>query len=234
MRTRIFKSTPQVLTIGTLVAGMASIILSIEGYATWAGVLILVGLVTDTLDGIVARATRTSSDFGVQLDSLADIVCFGVGSSVFTYQYLRSQQLPSISSLMITLPVPVAGIFRLARFNLLPIKKGDEKYTLGLTITSAGVLLSLAVLTAMRYDLLLLPLPVVALAPSCLAALMISRIRFPTLHSIVRRRKTTVTVVAIGTLLSIQFSPQLVSFSLMLSYVGFGVARAGYAWANRQ
>ncbi len=226
---------PQLLTFGTMIAGMASIILTVEGHLIWAGTMVLIGVLTDMLDGKVARATKTGSDFGLQLDSLADTVCFGVASSVLIYQYLRTQELSSLLSLLVVMPVPIAGIFRLARFNLLPAKTGREDEIIGLPITTAGGTLALAGLSGLRYgdEVFPLSLIIIVLLPLFLSILMASRVRFPTFDSILRRRKTTVVVLGVGTLLSIQFSFQLVSLTVMLSYVGFGVLRAGYGVTNR-
>jgi CDP-diacylglycerol--serine O-phosphatidyltransferase len=234
MKMRILASVPNIFTFGTSIAGMASIVLSIDGYLTWAAILILVGLITDSLDGFIARVTRTGSDFGVQLDSLADTVCFGVASTVFLYQYMSFYDVPSFARWLITLPIPIAGIFRLARFNQQPVKTGEEKNTKGLTITAAGVIVALAGLTALHYDLDPVPLSVMVGISLFLAFLMASHIRFPTFGYIVKKRRITAFVLALGTVLAMRFSPQIVSFSLMLSYVGFGVARAGIGLAQRQ
>jgi CDP-diacylglycerol--serine O-phosphatidyltransferase len=234
MRQRILASIPHIFTFGTLIAGMASIVLSIDGYLTWAAILILVGLLTDSLDGFIARATKTGSDFGVQLDSLADTVCFGVGATVFLYQYMSFYEVPSFARWLITLPIPIAGIFRLARFNQQPAKTGEEKNTQGLTITAAGVIVALAGLTALHYNLGPMPLLVIVGVSLFLAFLMASRIRFPTFGYIVKKKRMTAFVLALGTVLSVRFSPQVVSFSIMLSYIGFGLARAGIALTQRQ
>jgi len=233
MQKRILPLLPQLFTFSTLVVGIISIILSVENYPIWAGVLILVGLVTDSLDGIIARATKTSSDFGLQLDSLADTVCFGVAAMLFAYQNLRLNELGPLASLLIVLPVPIAGIFRLARFNLLPAKTGKEGYTTGLAITSAGSVMALAGLSDLHYHSNLLPLPVIALLPLLLAVLMVSQIPFPSLKAVFRRKKTAAVILSVGTLLSIPFSPQLVFFTIYMGYVGFGLARAGYGRATR-
>lgn len=224
---------PNLFTYGTLLAGMAAIILAMEDQLIWAGILIVIGVITDVLDGKIARATKTSSAFGLQLDSLADTVCFGVGSTTFAYQYFRLNQIPSLLSLLVVLPVPLAGVFRLARFNLLPMKTGREDYIMGLPITSAGGILALAGLSGLKHEAGLFVLPIVILLPLLLGVLMVSQIRFPTLGAVTRRRKTTVAVLGVGTVLSFTFSPQLVSLTMMLSYVGFGVVRAGYGLAHR-
>src|SRR3954449_12342805 len=91
----------------------------------WASLFIGIAAVIDFLDGLVARLLRLSSEMGKQLDSLADVVSFGVPPAMIIYQFLRlafAQQEGGldISSLWL-LPafiVPCAGAFRLARFNL--------------------------------------------------------------------------------------------------------------------
>jgi CDP-diacylglycerol--serine O-phosphatidyltransferase len=224
---------PSVFTIGTLVAGMVSMVLVLEGRLLWAGTLILVGVLADTVDGKIARATQSSSRFGVELDSLADMVCFGVAAALFAYQLLRLYQLSILASLVAVLPVPIAGVFRLARFNLQPVKTGNEDYTLGLPITVAGAILALAGLSDLHYSASLFPVWTTVLLPLALALLMISRVRFFSFNSVLRRKKTTTVVLGLGTLLSISFSPQLISLTVVLSYVGLGVARAGWGLTNR-
>lgn len=233
MNKQIYPVIPSVFTVGTLVSGMVSMALVLEGHLLWAGALILVGVLADMVDGKIARATQTSSQFGVQLDSLADIVCFGVAPALFTYQILRLYQLSSLASLVAVLPVSVAGVFRLARFNLQPVKTGKEEYTLGLPVTLAGAILALAGLSDLHYSARLFPVWTTVLLPLTLAVLMISRVRFHSFNSVLRRKKTTTVVLGLGTLLSISFSPQLISLTVVLSYVGFGVARAGWGLTNR-
>lgn len=112
----------------------------------WASVFIGIAAVIDFLDGLVARMLNLSSEMGKQLDSLADVVSFGVAPAMIIYQFLRlsfAQQEDGldISSLWL-LPafiVPCAGAFRLARFNL----DKEQSYGFkGVPIPAAGLLIA--------------------------------------------------------------------------------------------
>ncbi len=114
-----------------------------------ASLLIVFAMFFDTIDGRVARLTRTQSAFGVQIDSLADIVSFGVAPSVLVYQW----SLHSLGTLgaIAAFAFTACGAIRLARFNVLAMgasgaPKKPSKYILGLPIPgAAGILVSLIV-----------------------------------------------------------------------------------------
>jgi len=233
IKTRLIRQAANAVSFTTLILGVASIVLAIEGHLMWAGALILIGVLTDAMDGAIARATHSTSDLGLQLDSLADATCFGVGSFAFAYQYLRLNQLAGVESLLLVLPVPLAGVYRLARFNVMQIKTGHELATVGLTIPMGALILVLAGLSGLHYhEGLILPGSALLL-PLVVAVLMASRIEFPSLYLVTRRKKAAVLVLGVGTLLSIQLSPQIVSLTVMLSYLGYSVARAGFGLTNR-
>ena len=78
---------PNLLTTGSVLCGFVSIIYSFDGYLGIAANLIIASFILDGLDGRVARITKTTSEFGAQYDSLADVVSFGVAPSVFLYQW---------------------------------------------------------------------------------------------------------------------------------------------------
>ena len=233
IRRRLIRQAANAISFSTLILGVTSIVLSIEGHLMWAGALILLAVLTDAMDGTVARATQSGSEFGLQLDSLADATCFGAGSFAFAYQYLRLNELSSAESLLLLLPVPIAGVFRLARFNVMAVKTGQELSTMGLTAPLGAGILVLAGLSGLHYEAGLFLPAMAILLPLTVAVLMASRIEFPSLWLVTRRKKTTVVVLGLGTLLSIQLSPQLVSLTVMMSYLGYGVARAGFGLTNR-
>src|SRR5438093_6539469 len=78
---------PSLFTIGNIFCGYYSIISTLRGNWDYAAILIGVGYILDGLDGRIARLTKTASDFGVQLDSIADIVTFGVAPAILAFSW---------------------------------------------------------------------------------------------------------------------------------------------------
>lgn len=112
----------------------------------WASVFIFIAALIDFLDGFVARLFRATSDMGKQLDSLADVVSFGVAPSLIVYQFLRlcfAQEESGLhTSMVVLLPafiLPCAAAWRLARFNLDP---DQSKMFKGLPVPAAGILIA--------------------------------------------------------------------------------------------
>lgn len=101
--------------------------------AAW---FIVLGAIFDTLDGLMARLTHSSSEFGVELDSLADVVTFGVGPSAIIYK-LFFFQYQGLGMLIAALPA-ICGAIRLARFNV-QLVGFDKDYFRGLPIPSAAL-----------------------------------------------------------------------------------------------
>ena len=136
---------PNLLTTGSVLCGFVSIIYSFDGYLTIAANLILVSFVLDGLDGRVARITKTTSDFGAQYDSLADVVSFGVAPSVFLYQWFLKDVNFLINS-WLELGVIIASLYlvsvllRLARFNT----SKSKDFFIGLPCPLGAILVTLS------------------------------------------------------------------------------------------
>lgn len=112
----------------------------------FASIFIMAAAVIDFLDGFVARLFKATSEMGKQLDSLADVVSFGVAPSMIIFQFLRlsyAQQENGLdTSILLLLPaflIPCAGAYRLARFNIDPDQSEVFK---GLPIPSAGLVIA--------------------------------------------------------------------------------------------
>ena len=118
---------PNLLTLSNLLSGCIAIVLIFEHHLEWASIAVLVGMVFDFFDGLVARALKVQGPLGKELDSLADIVTFGVvpGLMIFKLLQMSVTSIPSESSLAEFLPylgfiITLGAAFRLAKFNVLP------------------------------------------------------------------------------------------------------------------
>lgn len=137
---------PNLFTTGTLFAGFYAIIAATQGRFEVAAIAIFVAMLADMLDGRVARLTHTESDFGIQYDSLADLVSFGLASGLVAYFYsLESLSFYSdvagklgwLAAFFYT----AAAALRLARFNITRGGASEKKVFLGLPSPAAAGLL---------------------------------------------------------------------------------------------
>jgi CDP-diacylglycerol--serine O-phosphatidyltransferase len=165
----MIKRFANLLTFLNLVFGSISILYTINGNNEAAAVFILLAVLMDSIDGKVARKLKISSDLGRELDSLSDMVSFGVAPAVL----LHSQVLLvsyNILGLVATLVFIGCGAYRLARFNVL----NSNNYFMGLPITAAGGILAIfSMIAANLYPLVILLLIL------ALSFLMISTIKIP-------------------------------------------------------
>lgn len=172
---------PNYITFLSLGFGLVSIVFSIRELIVPAGLLIIGSSILDSLDGFSARKLNLESSFGVELDSLTDLVCFGVAPIVLISQHLYLQERFSFWLIPIFLLMIWAGAFRLARFNLQPPKQNSAESSLGLTISLSGLVLTLLVLSDTVQNGSDYPLVVFVGQILLLCFLMASRIRFPEL-----------------------------------------------------
>lgn len=128
---------PNTMTLGNLVCGVLSIQFTINQDFTTAGILILLGGILDRYDGTVARFLNTHSDLGKELDSLADLVSFGVAPALLAYSLYNFDSLGFLGYIPLIV-FPVAGGFRLARYNCTEF---NNVFT-GIPITIAGSLMA--------------------------------------------------------------------------------------------
>lgn len=129
---------PDYITCLNLISGLLSIYAAIHHHYWESAVLLLAGVFFDAIDGFVARRMHIESKFGAELDSLADLVTFGVAPMVLVTAYYNT---PWLSLLAIL--IPVCGALRLARHNInRHLTKG---YLIGLPITCSGVVMPLLI-----------------------------------------------------------------------------------------
>ena len=134
---------PNLLTTASLFSGFYAIIAAINGRFEAAALAILISLVLDGLDGRVARMTQSASGFGLQYDSLADLVAFGVAPGILVYLWAL-QPFGRFGWVAAFLFV-VCGALRLARFNV-QIGSIDPRYFNGLPIPAAATMVATAIL----------------------------------------------------------------------------------------
>ena len=135
---------PSLFTVGNIFCGYYAVISTLRGNYDYAAIAIGVGMLLDTLDGRVARLTKTASEFGLQLDSLADVITFGVAPAMLAFSW----GLSSIAGIEATIAKHVIQLgwvasfaflvcvaLRLARFNILtknPPESGSRRHFVGL------------------------------------------------------------------------------------------------------
>lgn len=135
---------PNLITTGNLFWGFFAIMKALSGEFAWAGSAILLGAVFDMLDGRVARLTKGSSEFGVQYDSLCDLVSFGCAPAVIMYQY--GLHTYGRIGWIVCFLFMACGALRLARFNVMSsIGKASGDFT-GLPIPMAAATVATFVL----------------------------------------------------------------------------------------
>ncbi len=221
---------PSLFTTGNLLCGYIAVVRSIQGEFEWAAIALFIAALLDRLDGWVARLTGTTSDFGVQLDSLADVISFGVAPAVLAYMWALTG-LPRPWSLAPFLYL-AAGAARLARFNIQTIAQ-DKRYFVGLPIPAAACAVAACVFYHPERVADTLTGGLVSVLVVTLALLMISKIRYRSFKEIDLRSRTRWVIVSLVALvyLVVAASPQIVAVILSFTYLLSGLfprlARAG-------
>lgn len=166
----ITKSIPSIFTVGNLFLGIVAIILVFNEKPEHAAIMIIVAMLLDGLDGRVARALNAQSDFGKELDSLSDVISFGVAPAFIMYVVAFSDMAP-VAAWIVTAIFPICGALRLARFNVVT---GVPGYFIGLPIPAAGgVLCTLALFHTN------IPNFVLVVSSILLSYLMVSNVKYP-------------------------------------------------------
>lgn len=201
---------PSFVTLLSIACGFGSIVISVDNapvgdpadYRLAAILLVLAG-VFDALDGLVARATNTQSAFGVQLDSIADVMNFGCAPGLLLYCYGFAQMGAAHPTLVrmggLACFVFVAcGALRLARFNVM-VGKTDPRYFTGMPITAGAACVASVVVAWPDPVASMTQAFLVMLLMVAVGTLMVSTIRFPSSKQ--PKSKATFIVLGVGVLL---------------------------------
>jgi CDP-diacylglycerol--serine O-phosphatidyltransferase len=223
---------PSTFTLGNLFFGFWAIVSAFNGNFRWAGWFIVFAGILDMLDGRVARLSGTGTRFGAELDSLVDVISFGVAPALLMY-FLDFSNAGRFAWVLCYIYV-VAVALRLARFNVLSAGKPPSGWFTGMPSPAAGMTLasyypfsqtnwyraSVAYLDLQHEGLVVLML--------LLAVLMVSNVKYPKFPPIGVRSARGIfgLVVHLVILLGGLLAPEYFLFPLGLFYMTFGLARA--------
>lgn len=217
---------PNLFTTGNLFSGFYGIVSSINGDYDKAAVAVLVSCLFDILDGKVARLTKATSRFGVEYDSLADLVAFGVGPGLLMYLWALKPfgRLGWLAAFLFV----ACGALRLARFNV-QTGTGSKKYFTGLPIPGAACMVATTVLFLLKIkgpDFS--PVHVVFLLMTyVLGFLMVSSIPFDSFKEleVVKGRPLPVLFVLVLLVTVVAAKPSVMLFVIFTLYVLSGPVR---------
>jgi CDP-diacylglycerol--serine O-phosphatidyltransferase len=221
-RTRRFRRgayiLPSMFTMGNMFCGYACIVYAMRGEFSTAAPFIGFAMVLDMLDGRIARMTGTSSDFGIELDSLADVISFGMAPAVLSFTW-GLQPLGRVGWAVGFLFVAAAAL-RLARFN---IQSGsqDKRYFVGMPSPAAAAVPAATVFAyPVGFGTLPEAFPVIAMVVVP-ALLMVSTIRFHSFKTFdlqSRRSYSALLLIAVGLIL-IAAQPEYLFVALAYGYL---------------
>jgi CDP-diacylglycerol--serine O-phosphatidyltransferase len=225
---------PNLFTTGNLFCGFWAIISVFQEKFFYAAVAILLACVFDILDGKVARLSGATSKFGVQYDSLADLVSFGIAPALLAFSWAL-RPYGKFGWLAAFLFV-VCGALRLARFNV-QSSSGEVKYFKGLPIPAAASMIALTILLYLRLietnwvkDIVILVMIYV------LAFLMVSNIRYFSFKelNLAKRKPFSIFIFVILSMIVIIMEPTIVLFAFILFYVFSGPVNMLMAWHKKR
>lgn len=213
---------PNAITSLNIFCGFFAIVSSINHSFEKAAIAILIAVIFDSLDGKIARATHTTSQFGIEYDSLSDLVSFGLAPSLVMYMWVL-QPMGRVGWLAAFL-FATCGALRLARFNSMADETPSTHF-MGLPIPAAAAMCCTTVLFCDKYSIPHTDLPVIFLVGIYLLSfLMVSTIKYESFKKaeLFKKMKFNVLVGIILIFVVIAQKPQLFLFSIGLIYVCSG------------
>jgi CDP-diacylglycerol--serine O-phosphatidyltransferase len=238
---------PNLFTLSSVLCGFASLALSASGRSGadlyLAALAICFGLFFDTFDGRVARMTKTQTDLGRDLDSLADVITFGAAPALLVYKWGLTDF--GFTGIFIAGLFVCAGAMRLARFNVLSRRdevsghKKPGKFTLGLSIPpAASVLVFMVIVSHNSGEYKLVSESSTAIIVLVLSFLMVSRVRFHSFKELRLSIKTVGVVLLIGgacvSWLIAGFAKAFIFLFLVLAYIVLGLAEEVLFYRRRR
>ncbi|MBI3603358.1 MAG: CDP-diacylglycerol--serine O-phosphatidyltransferase [Nitrospirae bacterium] len=219
---------PNLLTTGNLFCGLFSILEVFNANYVTAAIAIMVALIFDMLDGKSARWMKSTSQFGVEYDSLADLVSFGVAPGLLIYSWALSAHGMAGSAVMFAFVA--CGALRLARFNVMAAAS-ESKYFTGLPIPAAASVIATLVIFdhhILRMGAEVKPLLILIMTLT-LAFLMVSTIKYRSFKDLKFKgdHHFNYLVWAILALMLVVAWPQVMLFVIVAGYAALGVVEKG-------
>ena len=225
---------PNLFTTGNLFCGFWAIISVFQEKFLYAAIAILLASAFDILDGKVARLSGATSKFGIQYDSLADLVSFGIAPAVLAFSWaLRPYgRFGWLAAFLFV----VCGALRLARFNV-QTSSGEVKYFKGLPIPAAATMIALTILLYLRLietgwvkDIVILVMIYI------LAFLMVSNIRYFSFKefNLSKRKPFSIFIFVVLSMIVIVMEPVIVLFGFVLFYILSGPVNIVIAWHKKK
>jgi len=218
---------PSLFTVGNIFCGYFAIISTMHGKYDQAAQAIGIAIVLDMLDGRIARLTNSATGFGLQLDSLADVISFGVAPSILALVWGLSTVDPRLGWIA-AFTFAICGAMRLARFN---IQAGHLKHFVGLPIPAGGG--AIAAIVHFFEDPVTHPIGAACMVATvfALAFLMVSTIRYSSLKYLTLGRKSHFTILFMALIVaSIYYYSRWALLIIAVSYGVSGIALRLYGF----
>jgi CDP-diacylglycerol---serine O-phosphatidyltransferase len=222
---------PSACTVGNIFCGYYAIIATMHGDFDHAARAIGVAIVLDMLDGRIARMTHSATDFGLQLDSLADVVSFGIAPSILALVWGLSSLTHRLGWIA-AFTFAICGTMRLARFN---VQAGRFKHFVGLPIPAAGG--AIAAIVHFFGDPVHTPVAA-TLMMGCvflLSFLMVSTIRYSSMKHLALGKKSHLAILLLALLVALIYNysgPALLAIAA--AYCGSGIVGRIYGFLHRR
>ena len=228
---------PSLFTVSNIFCGFYSVSSAIRGNYELAGLLIGIAMILDTLDGRIARMTHTSSEFGVQLDSLADVITFGMAPAVLCYQWaFRDFEIHSVdrAGWLACFLFLISAASRLARFNVQTAGVHDKRYFVGMPTPAAAGFVAAMVYAFPNQLVAGWPATAVLTLILLLAFLMVSRIKYRSFKDLNLKQPHSYRITVIIGLIFVAMALDLAKALITLAIVYAVSGPLGFLLAKRR
>lgn len=208
---------PNTLTSLNIVLGIFSIFYTVQGDFYMAAIFVFCAMLADGTDGRAARYFKVSGEFGKELDSLCDLVSFGVAPAFMAYVFMLKQEFGMVTGGLIAVFFALCGALRLARFNVnTSVVKG---YFMGLPIPAGGCFLATFIMLGIK------PSPIIfAMMVLIVGYLMISTVRYPDFKGKGEKMHLIPIIIALGAAITVVYiNFNAVLFAPFFAYAIFGI-----------